>query len=91
MIRRYNLASALLQGSGPYEDKLDPRAVAAKHGCSTPESAARFLLELLLQGDVDSGVCETLLKTARIEAGDSNEYLRRFAHAVVMLPEFNLA
>jgi uncharacterized protein (DUF1800 family) len=91
MVGRYNLASALLQGSGPYEDKLDPRAVAAKHGRSTPESAARFLLELFLQSDLDSGVCETLLKTIRAEGGDSNDCLRRFAHAVVMLPEFNLA
>jgi uncharacterized protein (DUF1800 family) len=91
MIRRYNLVSALLQGSGPYEDKLNPWVVAEKYGCSTPESAARLLLELFLQGDLDSGVCETLLKTARPEADDSNESLRRFAHAVVTLPEFNLA
>jgi uncharacterized protein (DUF1800 family) len=91
MTGRYNLASALLRGSGPYEDKLNPRVIAEKYGRSTPESAARFLLELFLQGDLDSGVCEAVLKTARPEAGDSNESLRRFAHSVVTLPEFNLA
>ncbi len=91
MTGRYNLASALLQGSGPYDDKLNPRLVSEKYGRSTPESAAQLLLELFLQGDLDPAVCETLLKTAKVEAGGSNECLRRFAHAVVTLPEFNLA
>jgi len=91
MTGRYNLASALLQGSGPYDDKLNPWVVSEKYGRSTPESAAQLLLGLFLQGDLDPAVCETLLKTARVEADDSNECLRRFAHAVVTLPEFNLA
>ena len=36
-------------------DKLDPSAVARKYGYATPDSAARFLLELFLQGDVEPG------------------------------------
>ncbi len=91
MTGRYNLASALLQGSGPYEDKLNPWVIAEKYGRSKAESTAQLLLELFLQGDLNSGVRETLLKTARPETGDSNDGLRRFTQAVVTLPEFNLA
>jgi len=67
---RHNLALALLQGSGPYGGKLNPLLIARKHGASTPESAARFLLDLFLQGDphggmaLDAGVYDAVLKTA---------------------------
>lgn len=91
VVGRYNLALALLRGSGPYEDKLNPYAIAEKHGRSTPDSATQFLLDLFLQGDLDPDVCETLPKILRTEGDDANEYLRRFALAVVTLPEFNLA
>jgi uncharacterized protein (DUF1800 family) len=92
---RHNLAQALLQNSGPYAGKLNPWAVAEKHGCSGFESAARFLLDLFLQGNVDPDVYDTLLKTAQarvsVGSGNTEERMRRFAHAVVTLPEFNLA
>jgi uncharacterized protein (DUF1800 family) len=90
---RNNLASALFRDSGPYENKLNPRAIAEKHGRSAPESASRFLLELFLQMDLDPGVSETLLKTVKVKAKteDLGANLRRFAHEVVMLSEFNLA
>ena len=93
MVGRHNLALALLQGSGPYGDKLNPWAVAKKHGCSTSESATGFLLDLFLQGDLESDVRDALLKTAGApaDAGDPAGNVRRFAHAVVTLPEFNLA
>ena len=95
MAGRHNLALALLQGSGPYGDKLNPWAVAKKHGCSTPESATDFLIDLLLQGDIEPDVRDALRKTtgAPSDAGSSDQAdtLRRFAHAVVALPEFNLA
>ncbi|MGD8501912.1 MAG: DUF1800 family protein, partial [Phycisphaerales bacterium] len=95
IIRRHNLASALLQDSGPYAGKLNPWAVAEKHGCSTFEAAGRFLVDLFLQGDFDSDVYDTLAKTAHAEVGDGSDDLegriRRFAHTVVTLPEFHLA
>ncbi len=95
MVGRHNLALALLQGSGPYGDKLNPRAVAKKHGFLKPESTARFLLDLFLQGDLESSVRDTLLKIAKEPAGagggDLAEPIRRFTHAVVTLPEFQLA
>ena len=91
MVRRHNLAMSLLQGSGPYENRLNPQEIAGKHGHSTHESGARLMLELFLQGDLDSDISETLLKSVRTETGGTNECMRRFAQAVVTLPEFNLA
>ncbi len=95
MVGRHNLALALLQGSGPYGNKLNPWPVAKKHGCSTPQSSARFLLDLFLQGDLESNVRDALPTIARASAGagggDSAEPVRRFTHAIVTLPEFQLA
>ncbi len=87
---RSNLARALLGGTKPYGDKLDPLAVAQKHGHSTPESAGRFLLDLFLQGDVEAEVRENLLPGARQSGGNPSERLRQLAHAVVTLPEFQI-
>jgi hypothetical protein len=52
------------------------------------------LLDLFLQGDLEPDVRDALLKTAGAPAdagGDPSGTIRRFAHAVVTLPEFNLA
>lgn len=91
LVGRSNLALALIAGSKPYDDKLDPLAVAGKHGHSTPEAAARFLLDLFLQGDLEAGVAEELMKTVSSSEGNPSQRIRRFAHAVVTLPEFQLA
>ena len=95
LVRRHNLALALLRGSGPYAEKLNPWAVAQKHGCSTPESAMELMIDLFIQGDLDLEVDDTLLKTVEAPAGtvsdDPGRMLRRFAHLVVTLPEFQLA
>jgi uncharacterized protein (DUF1800 family) len=95
LVGRYNLALALLQGSGPYDDKLDPWAVAKRHGCSAPKSATQFLLDLFLQGDLDTSVYDRVVKAAQVPAGigsdDPEGMLRHLAHMVVTLPEFHLA
>jgi hypothetical protein len=95
MVGRHNLALALLKGSEAYGDKLNPWAVAKKHGCSTPESATRFLLDLFLQGDLESDVRDDLLNTAGSPAnasdGDPVVTIRCFAHSIITLPEFQLA
>ena len=88
---RQNLASALLRGSGPYGNKLNPWAVAQRHGCSTPESAQSFLLDLFLQGSLDPDVKDTLLKTRRRQDDDLGGRTRYLAHAIVTLAEFHLA
>ncbi len=95
LVGRRNLALALLQGSGPYGDKLNPRALANKYGYSTIKSARQLLLDLFLQNDLASDVHETILKTAQAASGnnsdDEDAKLRLFAHTVVTLPEFQLA
>jgi len=89
IVGRDNLAWAMLRGSDPYGKKLNPWAVAQRHGCSTFESASRFVLDLLLQGDVDPSICDKLIQTA--QEGDMEVRMRRFTHAAVTLPEFHLA
>jgi uncharacterized protein (DUF1800 family) len=91
VVGRSNLAKSLLAGKGPYGGKLDPAAVAKKHGHTAPEEAGRFLLDLFVQGDVEDRVTETMLKTVATMKGSTTERLRRFAHAVVALPEYQLA
>jgi uncharacterized protein (DUF1800 family) len=95
LVGRNNLALSLLGGSGAYAGKLNPWAVAKKHGFTTAKSAAGFLLELFLQGDLDSGGYDHMLKTAQSPVGGDNSDLetkvRGFAHTVVTLAEFHLA
>ena len=91
LVGRHNLAAALLQSGKPYDSKLDPWALAQKRGCATPESAARFLLELFVQSDLESDAREELL--AIVREGDSGPAatLRHLACAVATLPEYQLA
>jgi hypothetical protein len=95
LVGRHNLAASLLQTGKPYDSKLDPWAVAQRHGHTTPESAAGFLLELLLQDDLDGGVRDALLEIVGKPAtnGDNGPgaALRRLAYTVVTLPEYQLA
>ena len=86
--RRCNLSSALLQGDEPYRDKLDPWAVARRHGCTTPELVSQWVRDLFVQGDLQSNVREVLWANVR---DDSEGALRDLAQAVAALPEFNLA
>jgi len=92
---RSNLALALLNGSEPYGDKLNPRILANKHGRTTLKSAAQLLLDLFLQSDLPPNVRESIFKTVQVTSGsgidDEEAMLRRFAHTVVTLPEFQLA
>ena len=95
LVGRHNLASAILQTGKPYDGKLDPWTVAQKHGCGAPESAARFLLELLLQSDLDPDVGDALVQDVRTPKTDSDDgpgaTLRRLVYTVVTLPEYQLA
>ncbi len=88
---RSNLALALLRGSGPYGNPLDPAALAGKYGHAEPMQAGRFLLDLFLQGDVNSEAKVSLLGVLQGPGRDPGTAIRRFAHAVVTLPEFHLA
>ncbi|OHB64212.1 MAG: hypothetical protein A2Y77_13915 [Planctomycetes bacterium RBG_13_62_9] len=92
LLGRSHLALAMLRGGEPYGGKLDPWAIAQRYGHATPESAARFLLDLFLQSDLESSAREALLQDMQtpIET-EPGAMLRRLAHAVVTLPEYHLA
>ncbi len=95
LIGRSNLAGTLMAKKGPYGGKLDPLAVATKHGFAAPEAAGRFLINLLLQGDLEEKVAEALLASAAEASSksspDASDKLRTLARTVAMLPEFQLA
>jgi uncharacterized protein (DUF1800 family) len=95
LVGRHNLAASLLRTGKPYDSKLDPWAVAQRHGHTTPESAARFLLELFLQGDLEPDVRDALLQNVRTPTtngdGGPETTLRRLAYATTTLPEYQLA
>ena len=89
---RSNLATALLRGKGPYGNKLNPWLTAQQHGAADTESAAKFLLGLFLQADVENEDYKTMLND--LTEGDDEKpesSLRRFARTVTTLPQFNLA
>ena len=92
LVGRSKLARALLAPGGPYGGKLDPAALAARHGHASPESAGPFLLDLFLGGDVPEAVRTKVLQTAPASGGaNAPARIRRLAHAVLTLPEFHLA
>jgi hypothetical protein len=94
LVERSNLALALLKDSGPYGNKLNPWSLAKKHGYSTLKSAAHLLLDLFLQSDLTPDVNNTIVKIVQSPSKNENDNpegtLRRFAHAIVTLPEFQL-
>lgn len=95
LVGRHNLAASLMQSGKPYDSRLDPWAVARKHGYTTPEAAAGFLLDLLVQADLEPGVREAVLQDLRTPVTDGDggpgAALRRLAYAVATLPEYHLA
>ncbi|MFZ5833041.1 MAG: DUF1800 family protein [Planctomycetota bacterium] len=86
LVGRSNLAAALLAGKEPYGNKVDVQAAASNSGSRSGTAASRWLLDLWLQGDVPPPVLEAL----RPRSGD-DDALRRFAHGLVTLPEFQLS
>ncbi len=90
LVGRQNLAAALLRTGEPYGGKLDPWAVAQRHGNATPEAAAKFLLELFLQDDLEPDVRKAL-PSPTADSDGPPAALRRFAYNVLTLPEYQLA
>lgn len=95
VLGRQNLAAVLLSEAGVYGGKLNPAAVAEQHGARAPEALAKFVVDLLLQGDLPNNVREVLFcdvpKSSTSAAGEANRWLRQFTHRLTALPEFQLA
>ncbi len=64
LLGRGKLAAALLAESGPFAGKLDPQAIAARHGAADHEAAVRLLIELLVQDDLPAEVRATIMGEA---------------------------
>ena len=77
-----------MAGSGSYGAGLDPQKAADAHGRGAPATAGRWLIDLLIQGDLPAPVERLLLESA---AKGQDEALRRLAHRIVTLPEFQLS
>lgn len=92
MLARANLALALLsQEDENLGRRLDPVALAARHGFRGPEPAVRFLLDLLLGGPVDSAVRGAILEAAKSRTADIGSALRDATRRILNLPEYQLA
>ena len=94
IVGRDNLAWALLGGSPGYEKHLDPAGVAQRYGASSSPAAARLLIDLLLQGDLDEQVRERLIEAVSSKGTADNGppvSLHDVTHTAITLAEFQLA
>jgi len=84
LLARANLAAALVAADGRYGGNLDPGSLAAAQGARSPEAMAKFLIDLLLQGDL----CEHSRQI--VKAATTTNAARRAVEAVAVLPEYQL-
>jgi uncharacterized protein (DUF1800 family) len=81
LLARSNFVLALLSPTdGTFGKRLDPTALAGRHGATTPEEAARFFIDLLVQDAFDAKVRD------RVVAGADEA-----AALVLTAPEYHLA
>jgi hypothetical protein len=90
IVGRSNFALALVGGKGPYGDKLNPMRVAQSHGHKDLTAAGRFLIDLLLQGDVPADVIR-IVHQETAGGGHLATRVRELTHRLVTIPEFHLA
>ena len=70
---RANLADACWPPSGPLGGKLDPQALAQRHGARRCPEQAQFLLRLFLQDDIARGTPRALLDCLDARAGQEGQ------------------
>jgi hypothetical protein len=90
LLARSNLAQMLLGGGAPFGGPLDPHGLAEKYGKGSAAAAGPFLADLFLQGDLPDAAAQCLTKSGAGE-GDLSARLRRLAHVLFALPEFQLS
>jgi hypothetical protein len=88
MTGRENLAADLFTAEGPYGDKLDVLAVARRYGYTDRESGRKFLVNLLLQGDMERTPSAEGIGAAE---GSLEAHMREIARQAVSSPEFQLS
>ncbi len=90
-LARTNLALALLSESDAGLGKrLDPLALAHRHGFSTPETVAQFFIDLLVQDAFAPDLRKRVISSAK-KASDPTAAAREAAELVLSSPEYQLA
>jgi uncharacterized protein (DUF1800 family) len=89
LLGRGNLAHLLVTGAD-YREKLQPDALARKHAGDSPDAAARFLIDLFLQGDVSAELAGKLVRIASAPGRSPEQAMRQLTYAVLTLPESQL-
>ena len=91
MLGRAKLAGELVAAQGRYGGKLDVPAAAKEHHCADAQQAARWLLDVLLQDDVNAKIKSQLIDTmpAR-DVAAATDQLRETAVRIMALPEYQL-
>jgi hypothetical protein len=92
MLSRANLALALLSDDDEaIGRRCDLAKLAARHGFRRPAEGARFLLDLLLPGPLESSVRDPILSAVAARAAEGDAALRDAARRILNLPEYQLA
>jgi uncharacterized protein (DUF1800 family) len=93
MLNRTNLILGLLsEEDASLGRRLDPAALARKHGATSPEEGAGFLVDLLVQDGFDAELRRRVSAQAQAKAGDDPKAaLREAATLVLTAPEYQLA
>jgi uncharacterized protein (DUF1800 family) len=91
MLTRTNLALALLSADdAPMGKRLDPAALAARHGFTDAPGVAEFYTDLLVQDAFDGKVRSTVEASA-LKAPDPATAAREAATLILTSPEYQLA
>ncbi len=95
LLGRSNFAQSIVASrGGPFAGRIDPAALAAKHGRTSDSEITDFFLDLLVDGDVPRETREQLAKSLASPisgGGDARgERVRRLVQLVLSSPEYNL-
>ena len=94
LLGRENLAAEILAGEEPYDDCLNPLAVAQKNGHADFLQAREFLFDLFVQSDLPpqgfANLKQDRPRIAEPAEEDLSARLRRTARSILTLPEFQL-
>jgi len=83
---RLNLCASLVRGSGPAGAGLNPTRVAVENGFNTPESQARFLIDLLLANQLPAAVVRRITEAV----ASSRQSVKAVLETIIARPEFQL-
>jgi uncharacterized protein (DUF1800 family) len=87
VLGRAKLAQAMLAPKSAYGGKLNPTETLRENDRSLPDTAAKFFVDLFLQGAIPPDIAASLGSPADI----SDPSVRDYVHRVVTVPEFQLS